>query len=80
MSLESDKRTSGPNIGNEAPGVGAHCKGVGQMKRTILRAFDGVGPEVVRVEDPYTGYAETIVDLRGLTLTQAEYDAYKAMT
>jgi len=80
MSLEADKRTSGPNINNEGPGVGAHGKGTSQMKRTILRAFDGVGPEVVRVVDPYTGYAETIVDTRGLTLTQAEYNAYKAMT
>jgi len=80
MSLEADKKTSGPNIGNEDPGVGSHGKGTAQMKRTILRAFDGVGPEVIRVEDPYTGYAETIVNTMGLTLTQAEYDAYKAMT
>ena len=80
MSLEADKRTSGPNIGNEDPGVGAHCEGLGQMKRTILREFDGVGPEVIRVQDPFTGYAETIVNTMGLTLTQAEYDAYKAMT
>jgi len=80
MSETSVKRNSGPNINNESPGVGAHCPGVGQMKRTILRAFDGVGPEVVRVEDPNTGYAETIVSPNGLSLTQAEYDAYKAMT
>ncbi len=75
-----DKRTSGPNINNEDPGVGAHCKGMGQMTRTILRAYDGIGPEVIRVTDPYTGYAETVVNTNGVTLTQAEYDSYKAMT
>ena len=44
----TDKRVSGPNINNEDPGVGAHCKGLGTMKRTILRKFDGVGPEVIQ--------------------------------
>jgi len=80
MSLEGEKRTTGPNINNEAPGVGAHCQGTGQMKRTILREADATGPEVVRVSDPQTGYAETFVNTMGRTYTQAEYDAYKAMT
>jgi len=79
MSLEADRKITGPNIGNEDPGVGSHGQ-MGQMKRTILQKFDGEKPEVIRVEDPYTGYAETIVNLNGLTLTQEEYDAYKAMT
>jgi len=79
MSLTPDRKITGPNIGNEDPGVGSHGQ-MGQMKRTILQQFDGAKPEVIRVEDPYTGYAETIVNLNGLTLTQAEYDAYKAMT
>lgn len=79
MSLEADRKITGPNVGNSDPGVGSHGQ-MGQMKRTILLKFDGKQPEVIRVEDPFTGYAETIVNLNGLTLTQAEYDAYKAMT
>ena len=75
-----DNRLSGPNINNEASGVGVHCKGLGTMKRTILRKFDGVGPEVIRVVDGNTVFAQTIVNMNGLTLTQAEYDVYAAMT
>jgi len=77
---KAEKRTSGPNVGNEAPGVGAHCGGMGQMKRVTLIEFDGTHPEVVRVSDPFSGYAETIVNTNTLTLTQDEYDVYAAMT
>lgn len=80
MVEKADRRTSGPNIGNEAPGVGAHCGGMGQMKRVTLLEFDGKQPEVIRITDPFTGYTETIVNTNGLTLTQEEYDAYAAMT
>lgn len=76
-----ENKYSDPNIGNESrPGVGAHCQGTGQLKRTVLRQFDGVGPEVIKMEDPYTGYKETVVNTYGLVLTQAEYNMYKAMT
>jgi len=79
MSLTPDRKITGPNIGNEDPGVGSHGQ-MGQMKRTILQQFDGKVPEVIRVEDPFTGFTDTIVNLCGLTVTQAEYDTYKAMT
>ena len=82
MSLTSDKKNSDPKINNGNSAVGAHHEGIGQMRRTIIRKFDPSinQPEVIRVTDPYTGFAQTIVNENNLVLTQAEYNSWKSLT
>ena len=74
---------SNSKINNGGQAIGNHCPGIGQLTKRIILKYDPSinQPEVYRMEDPNTGeYGYTDVDMRGLRLTQAELNAYLAMT
>jgi len=70
-------------INNGPQAIGNHCPGIGQLTKRIILQYDPSinQPEVFRMEDPTSGdYGYTDIDMRGLRLSQAEVDAYLAMT
>lgn len=78
--MSAQRCDSGHSLGQSTSCM--HCHNLGLVNGDILLAYDPINktPEVKFYKCKYCGHKQTLINPYNLVFTQAEWDAYAAMT